>query len=227
MIKRFVALALALSLATTTHAASADDPVIAAATDLTGDVLFLESGAPGMILVVVRGDGTFIRGYGETEKGNSITPDGTSLVRLNSITKVFTTEVLASLATERKLSLADPLQSFAPQAKVPAFEGRPITLLDLATYSGALPREMGHAPEGTNPRAWPTRDDRWSWLGQYSLPWAPAPSRPTRMWGSTSWPMRSGRQAARPMRTCCAATSPRPSECRIRFSRRHRSNAPC
>ncbi|MHC2088666.1 D-alanyl-D-alanine-carboxypeptidase/endopeptidase AmpH [Methylobacterium sp. CM6244] len=173
MNKRFAVLALALSLATTTRAFSADDPVIAAATDLTGDVLFLESGAPGMILVVVRGDGTFIRGYGETEKGNGITPDGTSLVRLNSITKVFTTEVLASLATERKLSLADPLQSFAPQAKVPAFEGRPITLLDLATYSGALPREMGHAPEGTNPRAWPTRDDRWSWLGQYSLPWAP------------------------------------------------------
>ncbi|WP_019904320.1 D-alanyl-D-alanine-carboxypeptidase/endopeptidase AmpH [Methylobacterium sp. 77] len=170
---RFVVLALVLSLATATAAWSADDPVIAAATDLTGEVMFLESGAPGMVLVVVRGDGTFIRGYGETEKGNGIRPDGASLVRLNSITKVFTTEVLASLVAERKLALTDSLQRFAPGMQVPAFAQRPITLLDLATYSGALPREIGQAPEGANPRAWPTHDDRWAWLRGYTLPWAP------------------------------------------------------
>ncbi len=56
---------------------------------------------------------------------------------------------------------------------MPAFGTRPITLLDLATHSAALPREMGDAPEGVNPRAWPTREDRWKWLAGYTLPWAP------------------------------------------------------
>jgi D-alanyl-D-alanine-carboxypeptidase/D-alanyl-D-alanine-endopeptidase len=170
---RSILFAVAITLATVGASRAADDSVIAEATDLTGAVMFLESGAPGMVLVVVRGDGTLIRGYGETEKGNKHEPGGTSVLRLNSITKVFTTEVLVSLAAEGKLGLTDPLQRFAGETKVPAFGARQITLLDLATYSAALPREMGDVPEGVNPRAWPTREDRWKWLPGYKLPWAP------------------------------------------------------
>ena len=81
---------------------------------------FAESGAPGMVLVVVRGDATLVRGYGETEKGNKHEPDGNSLLRLNSITKVFTTEVLVSLAADRKLALTDKLQRFTDKV-VPSF----------------------------------------------------------------------------------------------------------
>jgi D-alanyl-D-alanine-carboxypeptidase/D-alanyl-D-alanine-endopeptidase len=71
------------------------------------------------------------------------------------------------------LRLTDTLQHAAGDAKTPAFGGRPITLLYLATHSAALPREMGEAPEGVMPRAWPTRTERWSWLASYQLPWAP------------------------------------------------------
>lgn len=173
MAMRSIVLAVVLAFATATTAVAADDPVLAEATDLPGTVMFLDSGAPGMVLVVQRGDATLIRGYGETEKGNKHAPDGTSLLRLNSITKVFTSEVLVSLAAEGKLALTDPLQRFAGAAKVPAFGARPITLLDLATHSSVLPREMGEAPEGAHPRAWPTREDRWKWLPGYTLPWAP------------------------------------------------------
>ncbi|MFE1599462.1 D-alanyl-D-alanine-carboxypeptidase/endopeptidase AmpH [Methylobacterium sp. ID0610] len=167
----FAALTFALVATTAPHAA--DDPILTAAADLAGEVMFRESGAPGMVLVVVRGDQVLIRGYGESEKGKGAKPDGASLVRLNSIAKVFTTEVLASLAAERKLALSDPLQTFAGDVRVPAFNDRPITLLDLATYSASLPREMGDAPDGANPRAWPTSADRWAWLPSYRLPWAP------------------------------------------------------
>jgi D-alanyl-D-alanine-carboxypeptidase/D-alanyl-D-alanine-endopeptidase len=174
---RSILLALALTLwgvlAPLSLARAAEDPLLAQAVDLPGFVMFHDSGAPGMVLVVVRGDATLMRFYGETEKGNKHTPDETSLLRLNSITKVFTGELLASLTMDGKLALTDPLQRFAGDAKVPAFGSRPITLLDLATYSAALPREMGDLPEGANPRAWPTRDDRWKWLPGYTLPWAP------------------------------------------------------
>ena len=170
---RAIVLAFVLALTTVTASHAADDPVLAEATKLTGAVMFLESGAPGMVLVVVRDDHTLLRGYGETEKGNAHQPDGASLLRLNSITKVFTTELLVSLAAEGRLALTDPLQRFGGETKIPTFGTRPITLLDLATHSASMPREMGDAPEGANPRAWPTREDRWKWLPGYELPWAP------------------------------------------------------
>jgi D-alanyl-D-alanine-carboxypeptidase/D-alanyl-D-alanine-endopeptidase len=170
---RFILLAVVLALGMPIAARAADDPVLAEAADLSGFVMFHDSGAPGMVLVVVRGDATLMRFYGETEKGNHRLPDGTSVLRLNSVTKVFTTEVVAALAAEGKLSLTDPLQRFAGDVKVPQFNQRPITLLDLATHSAALPREMGDPPEGTNPRVWPTFKDRWDWLPNYTLPWAP------------------------------------------------------
>ena len=49
--------------------------------------MFMESGATGMVLAVVHGDQDIVVGYGETAKGNGREPDGTSLVRLGSISK--------------------------------------------------------------------------------------------------------------------------------------------
>ena len=170
---RSMLLALCLALMGVGACRAADTPLLAEATDLPGGVMFLDSAAPGMVLVIVRGDATLFRFYGETEKGNKHAPDGASLLRVNSMTKVFTTEVLVSLAADGKLALTDPLQRFARDAKVPTFGMRPITLLDLATHSAGLPREMGDLPEGATPRAWPTREDRWKWLPGYTLPWGP------------------------------------------------------
>jgi D-alanyl-D-alanine-carboxypeptidase/D-alanyl-D-alanine-endopeptidase len=174
---RAMLVAIILFAAASVRSLAADapqsDPILAEASDLTGAVMFIDSGAPGMVLVIARGDRSVVLGYGETEKGNKHTPDGKSLLRLNSITKVFTTEVLVSLAAEGKLRLTDTLQRYAGDAKVPTLGPRPITLLDLATHSAGLPREMGAAPPDVNPRAWPTRADRWKWLPDYKLLWAP------------------------------------------------------
>ncbi len=170
--KRSIVLAIALAVGCP-PGASAADRILTEASDLGGYVLFVNSGAPGMVLAIVRDEQSVVVGYGETEKGNGHAPDGSSLVRLNSITKVFATEVVASLVADGKLRLTDPLQRFAGDAKVPVSGPRPMTLLDLATHSAGLPREMGNPPPGTNPRAWPTRDERWAWLPDYRLAWAP------------------------------------------------------
>ncbi len=170
---RSILIAFAVMLAAAGPARAEDDPLLAEAVSLPGAVMFHESGAPGMLLVVVRGDHTLVRGYGETERGNGRAPEGRSLLRLNSITKVFTTEALGSLAADRTVALTDPLQRFAGEVKVPSAGMRPITLLDLATHSAGLPREMGDLPEGRNPRAWPSRQDRWAWLPGVTLPWPP------------------------------------------------------
>lgn len=173
-----VAFAMMLALATPGAAALAADaapadPVLETAAGLGGIVMFVDSGAPGLVLALVRGEHSLVLGYGETTKGNGHTPDGSSLLRLNSITKVFATDVLDSMVADGTVRLTDPLQRWSGGVAVPTFEGRPITLLNLATHTAALPREMGDLPDGANPRAWPTHADRWAWLPGYHLPWAP------------------------------------------------------
>lgn len=158
-------------------ATTAPDRLLEEATDLTGNIMFMESGAPGMVMVVVRGDQHLVLGYGETAKGNSKVPDGQSLFRLNSLTKVFAGEVLVAMENAGKVSLTAPLSAYAPGgfhgSDVPRFGQRDMTLLDLATHSSGLPREIGEAPPNAPPRTWPTLEDRWKWLATYQLPWAP------------------------------------------------------
>jgi D-alanyl-D-alanine-carboxypeptidase/D-alanyl-D-alanine-endopeptidase len=155
--------------------ANAASPMLEEAVGLSGVAMFMESGATGMILAVVHGDDDVVVGYGETAKDSGKEPDGKSLVRLGSISKVFAGELLGGLAADGRLSLTDPLQRFAPEGiQVPGLDGRTITLLDLATHSAALPRELPlQPPSGAAPFTWPTAADRYAWLANYSLPWAP------------------------------------------------------
>ena len=157
----------------TSKPASPVDPLLEEATGLSGYVMFRESGAPGLVLGVVHNGEGAVLGYGETAPNSKKTPDGRSLFRLNSITKAFAGEVLGSLAADGTLRLTATLQHYAGGVHVPTYTGRPITLLDLATYSAAMPREMGDIPKDAWARGWPSRADRWKWLPTYELPWTP------------------------------------------------------
>ena len=140
---------------------------------LTGPAMWLSSGSPGMVLVVVRGNDVVIEGYGETAKGSGKEPDGKTLIRLGSITKTFTGELLASLSLDGKAHLTDPLKMYAGGATVPSFGQREITLLDLATHSAGIPREIGDVPPNMKAFTWPTKQQRWDWLAKYRLEWEP------------------------------------------------------
>jgi D-alanyl-D-alanine-carboxypeptidase/D-alanyl-D-alanine-endopeptidase len=155
--------------------AQAQSALLEEAVGLSGLAMFLESGAVGMVLAVVQGDDEIVVGFGETARGSGQQPDGKSLLRLGSNSKVFAGELLGGLAAEGQLSLTDPLQRFAPEGvSVPHFDGRTITLLDLATHSAALPRELPQdPPPNSPPYAWPTAGDRFAWLADYTLAWAP------------------------------------------------------
>lgn len=133
-------------LASPTIAAKAD-PLLEEVVEFTGQVAFLQTGAPGLIIAAVRDDESALFGFGETSEGSGVEPGGTSLVRIGSITKVFTGEVLARLVADGTVGFADPVSDHLDLGvSLPVVDGRPIRLIDLATQSGGLPREVPHAP---------------------------------------------------------------------------------
>jgi serine-type D-Ala-D-Ala carboxypeptidase/endopeptidase len=140
-----------------------------ASIDLLGNDLFLQSGSTGLVLVVVRGNQVFFRGYGQTAPNSHQLPTEQSLLRLCSLTKIFTTDLLTKLVAGKTVQLDDPLQRFAPPGKVVPKRDRPITLLDLATHTSGLPRELGNAPPQTPHFTYPDFATRWRWLPNQRL----------------------------------------------------------
>ena len=172
-----LAASLAIVIASAPATARANDIVLKDAASMSGAVTWLSSGAPGLVLAVVRGDESIVLGFGETRPGSKVEPDGRSNLRMGSIAKVMAGHVLASMAADGTLNLVHPLAKYAPAgAKVPTFDGREITLLDLATYTAGLPRELPDVPDpkpGENPFTPFQADAYWRWLARATLPYAP------------------------------------------------------
>jgi serine-type D-Ala-D-Ala carboxypeptidase/endopeptidase len=132
--------------------------------------LFHRSGMTGMVVVVVRGNEKWIQTYGQTYPGSHRRPDAESLIRLCSVTKIMTADVLAKMVADGHVSLSDPLQKYAPaNVRVPNLTvhgemSRPITLRDLATHTAGFPREIAY-PEGDSGHfTFPDYSFRWQWL---------------------------------------------------------------
>src|SRR5262249_5635682 len=68
--------------------ARAADIVLKDAASMAGAVMWLSSGAPGLVLAVVRGEESVVLGYGETRPGSKVEPNGRSILRMGSIAKV-------------------------------------------------------------------------------------------------------------------------------------------
>jgi serine-type D-Ala-D-Ala carboxypeptidase/endopeptidase len=134
-----------------------------------GEDLFLQSGTTGMVLVVVRDDQVFFHGYGETAPNSHQLPTQDSFLRLCSLTKIFTTDVLAKLVADKTVQLDDPLQRYAPRGSHVPKRIQPITLLDTATHTSGLPRELGNPPRDTPHFTFPDYRTRWRWLPNQRL----------------------------------------------------------
>lgn len=160
---------------TASSKAKAEDLALKDAVSMAGMQLFLNSGAPGLIIAVVQGDDSVIQAYGETAPGNDTEPDARSIFRIASVSKVFAGDLLAALAAKGKLKLTDPLQKYAPEGAKVGVNGRPITLLDLATHSAGLPRELPNPDTKitNNPFEAFDRDYYWKWMSSNQPAYAP------------------------------------------------------
>ncbi len=148
------------------------------AVGFAGQILFLAAKVPALIIGVVRNGQTSVQGFGRRDEGSNAEPDGGALFRIGSVTKVFTGQVLASLAADGVVGLADPLTKYVPDFFAPLSEGgRPIRLVDLATHSAGLPREVPHAPgPPDNPFLNITPDAFAAWLKANPLLFTPGTS---------------------------------------------------
>jgi CubicO group peptidase (beta-lactamase class C family) len=100
----------------------------------------------GLVVGCLHGGEQRVAGYGRLRSGAQDTPDDGAIFEIGSVTKVFTGLLLADLAEQGVVSLEDPLASHLPSwVRVPARGDRQITLGDLASHTGGLPRD----PRGT------------------------------------------------------------------------------
>ena len=149
-------------------------PPIATAGDYAFRI-FQRTGGTGMVAVVVRGDETWMAGYGHVSPADHSTPQADSLFRLCSISKILATDLLSKLVEAKKVSLDDPLQKFAPQGvtvttrTVRSEATRPVELIDLATHTAGMPREIAYPPQGAAHFTFPDFAYRWQWLPSYRL----------------------------------------------------------
>ena len=123
--------------------ARADDKLLEEIVEFEGGVLFLQSRVPALVIGAVRDGKTAVFGFGEASDGSGKPPDRHTMLRIGSITKAFTGQVLAGLAADGTVKLTDRLQDrIGWNVTIPSRDGHPIRLIDLATHSSGLPREL-------------------------------------------------------------------------------------
>lgn len=180
---RIARLAASMTVAIAGVAGSAADHARADAlldeiVEFTGQIFYIESRVPAVVIGAVRNGEVSVRGFGERSGKGSPAPDGDTIMRIGSITKAFTGEMLAHLAADGAVELAQPLAQLAPDlASGGNSHVQRIRLLDLATHAAGLPRELPHEPgPDSDPFAPITREGFAAWLHKEPLLFAPGSS---------------------------------------------------
>jgi serine-type D-Ala-D-Ala carboxypeptidase/endopeptidase len=85
-------------------------------------------------------NGTQFYGHGKISNTNTTTVDQNTIFAIGSITKVFTTTLLADMVNQGLIKLNDPIERYLPSnIKLPQYRGHKITIEDLATHTSGLP----------------------------------------------------------------------------------------
>jgi len=130
---------------------------------------------PALVVGVIDPTGERILPFGVAGKdGAPVTGD--TRFEVGSITKVFTSLLLARMVESGEARLDDPISAYLPDSvKAPAYRGQQITLRELATHSSSLPRLPGNiAPKNiADPYVDYTARDLYTFLDSYDLSQAP------------------------------------------------------
>jgi D-alanyl-D-alanine-carboxypeptidase/D-alanyl-D-alanine-endopeptidase len=109
----------------------------------------------GIVVGVIDPSGRRTVAYASTKKGEGPV-DADTVFEIGSVTKVFTSLLLADAVRRGEVALTDPVSKYLPpDVKVPERGGKKITLVDLATHTSGLPRDPTnfHPKDPANPVA--------------------------------------------------------------------------
>jgi serine-type D-Ala-D-Ala carboxypeptidase/endopeptidase len=131
--------------AATTSGTAAAPPAtlseLASSIDPIGQQLTTQRWAPGVVVGLIRGDQTWVRGYGRLGPDDAGVPDGDTAFEIGSVTKVFTALLAADAEAREELALDWPVSKVLPAGvTAPEHSEGPITLRHLATHTSGLPR---------------------------------------------------------------------------------------
>ncbi len=126
----------------------------------------------GIVIGVIDPTGRRVIAYGHRDQGDARPLDGDTEFEIGSITKVFTALTLADMDAHREVKQDDPIgQYLPPNVSAPSLDGKPITLVELATHTSGLPRlPPNMSPtDPDNPYADYTMDQLYRFLSTYKL----------------------------------------------------------
>jgi CubicO group peptidase (beta-lactamase class C family) len=129
--------------------------------------------AVGMVVATIDANGRNVIAYGRIAKDRDVIPDANTVFEIGSVTKVFTSLLLADMVERGEVRLDTPVADLLPKTvKVPSRNGRQITLLDLSMQSSGLPRVPGNLrpADPANPYADYTAAKLYEFLSGYTLP---------------------------------------------------------
>ncbi|HLJ45175.1 MAG TPA: serine hydrolase [Bryobacteraceae bacterium] len=97
--------------------------------------------AVGIVVGTIDEKGRHVIGHGRVAQGREQQPDGDTVFEIGSISKVFTSLLLADMIERGEVKPNDPVAKYLPSTvTVPSRNGRQITLLDLSMQVSGLPR---------------------------------------------------------------------------------------
>ncbi len=129
--------------------------------------------AVGIIVGLVDSSGRRIVAEGATAPGGTAAPDGKTVYEIGSITKVFTSLILADMIEKGEVHGEEPITKYLPPGtKVPSRNGREINLIDLSTQDSGLPRlpDNMKPADPLNPYADYGPERLYAFLAGYTLP---------------------------------------------------------
>jgi serine-type D-Ala-D-Ala carboxypeptidase/endopeptidase len=152
-------IAVAAAMATVLSAAGPTSPAPgeAAIRAILADRIDTRRQGVGMVVGVIDAQGRrLVVAHGKLGRDDPRTLNGDTVFEIGSVTKVFTSLLLADMVQRGDVALNDPVTKYLPAGtKLPERGGRQIALIDLSTHTSGLPRMPTnfHPQDPLNPYA--------------------------------------------------------------------------
>jgi serine-type D-Ala-D-Ala carboxypeptidase/endopeptidase len=106
-------------------------------------VFFTNTPAGAFSVGIINHGQIYLRNYGIIEKGADQKTSGDNLYEIGSITKTFTSLILAHAVLEKRVNMDDDIRKFLP-GEYPnlAFSGKPVQLIHLVNWTSGMPNNI-------------------------------------------------------------------------------------